>query len=62
MTKLINSNKYNALKHGVSSKHGLLPYEKATDYASLEAQWRRELQPHGMLLEDRFAGIMHNRW
>ena len=62
MTKLINSNKYNALKHGVSSKHGLLPYEKATDYAALEVQWRRELQPHGTVLEDRFAAIVHNRW
>ena len=62
MKHIINVNKYNALKHGVSSKHGLLSYEKATDYASLEAQWRRELRPHGTLLEDRFAAIVHNRW
>ena len=62
MRKLLNSKKFNAIKHGVSSKHGLLPYEKATDYAALEAQWRRELRPHGTLLEDRFASIMRNRW
>jgi len=62
MRKLLNSKKFNAIKHGVSSKHGLLPYEKATDYAALEVQWRRELQPHGTVLEDRFAAIVHNRW
>ena len=62
MPKFQNPNRYNALKHGVSSKHGLLPYEKATDYASLKAQWRRELQPHGTVLEDRFGAIVHNRW
>jgi hypothetical protein len=62
MSKFRNPNRYNALKHGVSSKHGLLPYEKATDYASLEAQWRREFRPHAMLLEDTFAGMIDNRW
>lgn len=62
MLKFRNPNRFNALKHGVSSRHGLLPDEKATDYASLGAQWRRELQPHGTVLEDRFAGIVRNRW
>jgi hypothetical protein len=60
--KIVNANKYNALKHGVSSQAGFLPWEKAKDYAALEAQWRRELQPHGTVLGDRFAGIMRNRW
>lgn len=60
--KIVNPNKYNALKHGVSSRHGLLPSENAKDHAALEAQWRRELQPHGTILEDRFAGIVRNRW
>jgi hypothetical protein len=40
----------------------LLPWEKAKDYAALEAQWRRELRPHGTVLEDQFACIMRNRW
>ena len=62
MTKFRDPKIFNALKHGVSSRHGLLPNEKAKDYAALEAQWRRELQPHGTVLEDRFAGIMRNRW
>jgi hypothetical protein len=62
MKKLLNANRFNALKHGVSSRQGLLPNENATDYAALEAQWRRELQPHGMVLEDRFASIVRNRW
>jgi hypothetical protein len=62
MPKFRNPNRYNALKHGVSSRQGLLPWEKAKDYAALDAQWRRELRPHGTLLEDRFASIMHNRW
>ena len=62
MRKFRNPNRYNALKHGVSSRQGLLPWEKAKNYAALEAQWRRELRPHGTLLEDRFASIMHNRW
>ena len=62
MKKLRNSKIFNALKHGVSSRHGLLPHEKASDYAALKAQWRRELQPHGTVLEDRFAAIVHNRW
>src|ERR1035437_7830262 len=62
MSKSRNSKIFNALKHGVSSRHGLLPNEKAKDYAALEAQWRRELQPHGTVLEDRFAAIVHNRW
>jgi hypothetical protein len=60
--KIVNPNKYNALKHGVSSRHGLLPSENAKDYAALEAQWRHELRPHGTVREDRFAGIMRNRW
>jgi hypothetical protein len=58
MKKILNTNRFNALKHGVSSRQGLLPNENATDYAALEAQWRRELQPHGMVLEDRFASIV----
>jgi hypothetical protein len=62
MPKLINPKIFNAFKHGVSSRHGLLPWEKAADYASLEAKWRRELQPHGAVLEDLFAGIVRNRW
>jgi hypothetical protein len=62
MTKLINSNKYNALKHGVSSEQGLLPNEKATDYAALEAKWRGGFQPHHILLENIFTGMVHNRW
>jgi hypothetical protein len=60
--KIVNPNKYNALKHGVSSQAGFLPWEKAKDYAALEAQWRRELRPHSTVREDRFAGIMRNRW
>jgi hypothetical protein len=40
----------------------LLPSENVKDYAALEAQWRRELRPHGTILEDRFAGIVRNRW
>jgi hypothetical protein len=62
MRKPINPKISNALKHGVSSMHGLLPWENAKDYAALEAQWRRELRPHGTVREDRFAGIMRNRW
>jgi hypothetical protein len=62
MPKFQNPNRYNALKHGVSSKYGLLPYEKATDRAELEAQWHREFQPHAMLLEDTFASMIDNRW
>ena len=59
---MIHPQTFNALKHGVSSRQGLLPNENATDYAALEAQWRRELQPHGIVLEDRFASIVRNRW
>lgn len=62
MTKLVNPNMFNAVKHGVSSRHGLLPWENPDDYASLQAQWRRELRPHGAILEDLFAGIVRNRW
>jgi len=62
MKKFFNVKRFNAIKHGVSSRQGLLSWEKAKDYAALEAQWRRELRPHGTLLEDRFTGIMRNRW
>jgi hypothetical protein len=62
MTKIVNTKVLSAYKHGVSSKQGLMPWEKAKDYAALEAQWRRELRPHSTVLEDRFAGIMRNRW
>jgi hypothetical protein len=62
MTKLVNPNMFNAVKHGVSSRHGLLPWENPDDYASLEAQWRRELRPHGAILENLFAAIVRNRW
>ena len=62
MSKNLNTKKFNAIKHGVSSRHGLLPWENAMDYAELEAQWRREFRPHGTLLADRFASMMRNRW
>jgi hypothetical protein len=62
MRNLLNPKKYNALKHGVSSRYGLLPHEAAKDYAALDAQWRLELQPHGTVLENRFASIVRNRW
>ena len=62
MKKFFNVRRFNAIKHGVSSRQGLLSWEKAKDYAALEAQWRRELQPHGTVLEDRFGAIVHNRW
>ena len=62
MKKFFNVKRFNAIKHGVSSRQGLLSWEKAKDYAALEAQWRGELRPHGTVLEDRFAGIMRNRW
>ena len=62
MPKMIHPQTFNALKHGVSSRHGSLPWENPDDYASLEAQWRPELRPHGPVLEDLFAGIVRNRW
>jgi predicted ribosome quality control (RQC) complex YloA/Tae2 family protein len=62
MRNLLNPKKFNSLKHGVSSRHGLLPREKAEDYAALEAQWCRELRPHGTILEDRFTSIVRNGW
>lgn len=62
MAKMIDPQTFNALKHGVSSRQGLLPWENPDDYASLEAQWRPELWPHGPVLEDLFAGIVRNRW
>lgn len=61
MSKITNPKIFNALKHGVSSRHGKLPWENAEDYASLEAKWRRQLRPHGMVLEDLSAGIVRNR-
>lgn len=62
MTKIVNPKIFSAFKHGVSSKQGLLPYEKAKDYAALEAQWDRELRPHGMILKNLVTGIVRNLW
>jgi hypothetical protein len=62
MSKFRDPKIFNALKHGVSSRQGLLPNENAKDYAALEEKWRRDLRPHGTVLEDRFAGIVRNRW
>jgi hypothetical protein len=62
MAKLVNPKIFNAVKHGVSSRHGLLPGENREDYASLEAQWRGELQPRGPILNNLLDGIVRNRW
>jgi hypothetical protein len=61
-TKIINAKKYNALKHGVSSKLGLLPWETNKDYELLQAEWRKQLRPHGAILKTLFEGIVRNRW
>ena len=62
MTKIVNPKIFNALKHGVSSKQGVLSYEKVEDYAALKAQWDRELQPHGLILKNLITGIVRNLW
>ena len=47
-SKAYQAVRYNALTHGILSKHAVLPHEDKTEFADLLAALRDEHQPSGM--------------